>query len=109
MRLDIGLLPREVQRPFEQLQAQVIDTGGTGLHLRTGTATVPVVADTFGNLADIPHGLGRLPHIILLTSSTRLYLPAPGDITDTTFRIDIDHIEAVSQTLDVDVYWMAIG
>jgi hypothetical protein len=108
MSLDIGLLPRQVQRPFEQLQATVIDTGLLDLQMRFGTATVQVTAATFGELT-VEHGLGRTPLNVQLTSLYNVYVPSYQNATDTDFSIRVEHIEAVPQTVPVDVMWLAFG
>lgn len=57
MTLDIGGLPRDVQRPFEQLLDQTLDTGGRRARIRFGTDTISLTASSTGSVG-VVHGLG---------------------------------------------------
>jgi hypothetical protein len=99
-------------RNFQALQAFVPDTGGQSINVRFGTVTLSWSAATVATNVTVPHGLGRLPVVVLATGKDA---PATGEVptcnpntwTATTFGLNAETKN--SWTGSVVVSWIAIG
>lgn len=96
MKLEISGLPRDVQRPFEQLLGSLLDTGGRRAGVRFGSAVV-----LNGNDAvTATHGLGVAPVTVLASH---------GAVIDAVNVNTFDATLAAPVGADTTVYWLVIG
>lgn len=93
---------------FDLLAQSGVDTGGRQLKLRLGVETISVVAQNNGD-ATVTHGMGSTPVAVVCTTDQLNWFASADTLDDDSFRIQIREYQGASVTVDVTVYWVALG
>lgn len=99
-----------IDRNFNKLKAEVIDTGGLSLSLRRGSGNVTFPGGSpFTNVVTVTHGLSAAPGQIIVTSSNTNTNVAYSNVTATTFDVSGQTVDGSSPGAgNVAFSWMVI-
>lgn len=102
-----------VERNFDLLRSLVVDTGGTSVALRFGTATLTYTAAAVSAATTVAHNLGTTPEFIgsIGTAGTKRHIVNYVSSTRTTTGFDLisETADGAAMSGSISVFWLAIG
>lgn len=96
-------------RNFQRLMSLVLDTGGRSVGIRFGTGTATWTAAVSSAAVTIPHGLGRTPVAVFLSTRNPLVGYAASSIGATSFVATGFETANLAITTTNTFDWLVIG